>query len=52
MSWEEYPNSTCGYVVEWFPTYKKTQCAVEWEKLPESDSGAWDTWNQSGQLGA
>lgn len=48
MSWEEYPNSTCGYVVEWFPTYKKTQCAVEWEKLPESDSGAWDTWNQSG----
>ncbi|XP_016365738.1 leukemia inhibitory factor receptor-like isoform X1 [Sinocyclocheilus rhinocerous] len=48
MSWEEYPYSTCGYVVEWFPTYKKTQCAVAWEKIPKCDSGACETWNQSG----
>ncbi|XP_059382263.1 leukemia inhibitory factor receptor-like isoform X2 [Carassius carassius] len=48
MSWEEYPSSTCGYVVEWFPTYKKTQCAVAWEKIPKCDSGAYDTWNRSG----
>uniref|UniRef100_A0A8C2JAG9 Leukemia inhibitory factor receptor-like n=1 Tax=Cyprinus carpio TaxID=7962 RepID=A0A8C2JAG9_CYPCA len=48
MSWEEYPYSTCGYVVEWFPTYKKTQCAVAWEKIPKCDSGACNTWNRSG----
>uniref|UniRef100_A0A671M1L7 Coiled-coil domain-containing protein 61-like n=1 Tax=Sinocyclocheilus anshuiensis TaxID=1608454 RepID=A0A671M1L7_9TELE len=52
MSWEEYPYSTCGYVVEWFPTYNKKQCDVEWEKISECDSDACDTWNRSGQLGA
>ncbi|KAL1253038.1 hypothetical protein QQF64_017731 [Cirrhinus molitorella] len=48
MTWEEYPNSTCGYVVEWFPTYNNTQCTVEWEKIPECDNDACYTWNQSG----
>ncbi|XP_058613206.1 LIF receptor subunit alpha b [Onychostoma macrolepis] len=50
MSWEEYPYSTCGYVVEWFPTYKKTQCAVEWKKISECDTCAFDSWNQSGAI--
>uniref|UniRef100_A0A8C2G4M9 LIF receptor subunit alpha b n=1 Tax=Cyprinus carpio TaxID=7962 RepID=A0A8C2G4M9_CYPCA len=48
MSWEKYPISTCGYVVEWFPTYKKKQCDVEWEKISECDSDACNTWNKSG----
>ncbi|XP_073681052.1 leukemia inhibitory factor receptor-like [Garra rufa] len=48
MTWEEHPSSTCGYVVEWFSTDNKTQCAVEWEKIPECDSDACYTWNQSG----
>ncbi|XP_043077162.1 LIF receptor subunit alpha b [Puntigrus tetrazona] len=48
MSWEESSYSTCGYVVEWFPTYKKRQCAVEWEKIAECNSGVCNAWNRSG----
>ncbi|XP_067280344.1 LIF receptor subunit alpha b isoform X2 [Pseudorasbora parva] len=42
--WDKYFNSTCGYVVEWFPTYNETQCTVEWTKIPECDHAAYCSW--------
>lgn len=42
--WKMYPKSTCGYVVEWFPTYNKTQCAVDWKKIPECIEDLCQTW--------
>ncbi|XP_056118906.1 LIF receptor subunit alpha b [Rhinichthys klamathensis goyatoka] len=48
IAWDGYFNSTCGYVVEWFPTYYETQCAVEWKKIPECDHPAFCTWKQYG----
>lgn len=50
ISWEESHSSTCGYVVEWFPTYNKTQCSVKWKKIPECERDACYTRIQSGQL--
>ncbi|XP_077089113.1 LIF receptor subunit alpha b [Siphateles boraxobius] len=47
MAWDRYLYSTCGYVVEWFPT-NETQCAVEWKKIPECDHAASCTWKQYG----
>ncbi|XP_048022328.1 LIF receptor subunit alpha b [Megalobrama amblycephala] len=45
----EYFNSTCGYVVEWFPTYTEKQCTVQWTKIPESEHATWyHTWKQNG----
>ncbi|XP_051532876.1 LIF receptor subunit alpha b [Myxocyprinus asiaticus] len=41
MFWEESSRSSCGYVVDWFPTYSKKHCAVEWRKIP---SGHLSTW--------
>ncbi|CAM4667824.1 unnamed protein product [Leuciscus chuanchicus] len=46
MAWDRYFNSTCGYVVEWFPTYNERQCAVEWKKISECDHAARCTWEQ------
>ncbi|KAG1943516.1 leukemia inhibitory factor receptor [Pimephales promelas] len=48
IAWDGYFNSTCGYVVEWFPTYYESQCAVEWKKIPECDNPAFCTWKQNG----
>ncbi|XP_072518005.1 LIF receptor subunit alpha b [Salminus brasiliensis] len=31
VSWEPSPLSSCGYVVDWFPTYS-TECSVKWMK--------------------
>ncbi|XP_026090680.1 leukemia inhibitory factor receptor-like isoform X1 [Carassius auratus] len=47
ISLEEYRCSTCGLVVEWFLTYNKSQCGVEWERIPKCDRG---TWNKSDNL--
>lgn len=33
MSWEPSPESKCGYVLDWYPTYKPHQCAVKWKKI-------------------
>ncbi|XP_056302312.1 LIF receptor subunit alpha b isoform X2 [Danio aesculapii] len=52
LFWKIYPNSTCGYVVEWFPTYNKTQCAVDWKKIPECDDDVCQTWIPSGDFEA
>ncbi|XP_051959944.1 LIF receptor subunit alpha b isoform X2 [Xyrauchen texanus] len=41
MFWEESSHSSCGYVVDWFPTYSKKRCADEWRKIP---SGHLSTW--------
>lgn len=43
LFWKIYPNSTCGYVVEWFPTYNKTQCVIDWKKIPECDDDVCQT---------
>ncbi|KAK7143448.1 hypothetical protein R3I93_014568 [Phoxinus phoxinus] len=48
MAWDGYFNSTCGYVVEWFPTYYETQCAVEWKKITECDHATFCNWKQYG----
>ncbi|KAG9265554.1 leukemia inhibitory factor receptor-like [Astyanax mexicanus] len=32
VSWEPSPYSSCGYVVDWFPTYRAEMCAVNWTK--------------------
>ncbi|TTK94551.1 Leukemia inhibitory factor receptor [Bagarius yarrelli] len=32
MVWDPSPRSECGYVVDWYPTYKSHQCAVKWKK--------------------
>ncbi|KAI4879687.1 hypothetical protein NFI96_032027 [Prochilodus magdalenae] len=40
MSWDPSPVSSCGYVVDWFPTYSAEQCAVKWMKLPPGVSHA------------
>ncbi|ROL47551.1 Leukemia inhibitory factor receptor [Anabarilius grahami] len=44
----EYFNSTCGYVVEWFPTYTKKQCTVQWKKIPESEHATLNRTSQNG----
>ncbi|XP_036443969.1 leukemia inhibitory factor receptor-like isoform X1 [Colossoma macropomum] len=40
MSWDPSPISSCGYVVDWFPTYNTEQCAVKWMKIPSDFSNA------------
>ncbi|KAI4886814.1 hypothetical protein NFI96_018381 [Prochilodus magdalenae] len=40
MSWDPSPVSSCGYVVDWVPTYNIEQCAVKWMKLPPGVSHA------------
>lgn len=34
MVWLESVSSSCGYVVDWFPTYSQEQCSVRWKKIP------------------
>lgn len=38
LVWERSPRFTCGYVVDWYPTYKAQQCGVKWEKFPSDDN--------------
>uniref|UniRef100_A0AAR2JB59 LIF receptor subunit alpha b n=1 Tax=Pygocentrus nattereri TaxID=42514 RepID=A0AAR2JB59_PYGNA len=40
ISWDPSPNSSCGYVVDWFPTYSTEQCAVKWMKISSGVSNA------------
>lgn len=40
MVWDLSPRSRCGYMLDWYPTYKAQQCAVEWMKLPPNVSKA------------
>lgn len=48
VAWDGYFNSTCGYVVEWLPSYNKTQCDVEWKKIQECDLATCCNWKQNG----
>ncbi|XP_076836794.1 LIF receptor subunit alpha b isoform X2 [Brachyhypopomus gauderio] len=34
MFWEPSPIATCGYVVDWVPTFRTELCAVKWKKMP------------------
>ncbi|XP_065142888.1 LIF receptor subunit alpha b [Paramisgurnus dabryanus] len=34
ISWVDRSSSSCGYVVDWFPTYSKEKCALKWIKIP------------------
>lgn len=38
MFWEPSPNSSCGYVLDWYPTYKAKQCSLKWRKIASSSS--------------
>ncbi|KAM9450361.1 LIF receptor subunit alpha b isoform 1-T1 [Clarias gariepinus] len=33
MVWKPSPKSTCGYVLDWYPTYQASQCAIKWIKV-------------------
>ncbi|XP_066502120.1 LIF receptor subunit alpha b [Hoplias malabaricus] len=40
ISWKTSPISSCGYVVDWFPTYRREPCAVKWTKFSHQVSNA------------
>uniref|UniRef100_A0A3B4CHF9 LIF receptor subunit alpha b n=1 Tax=Pygocentrus nattereri TaxID=42514 RepID=A0A3B4CHF9_PYGNA len=40
ISWDPRPISSCGYVVDWFPTYSTEQCDIKWMKIPSGVSDA------------
>ncbi|TRY97899.1 hypothetical protein DNTS_034130 [Danionella cerebrum] len=50
--WKKSPFSTCGYVVEWFPSNSKTNCDVKWEKIPGCVEDTCEKWNRSGDFEA
>ncbi|XP_062867413.1 LIF receptor subunit alpha b isoform X2 [Trichomycterus rosablanca] len=40
LVWELNPVSSCGYVVDWYPTYRAEPCAIQWKQFPSEVSKA------------
>lgn len=46
ISWNSYPNMTCGYIVKWCHSSGLEPCTVDWQKFP---SNATDVVIKSGK---
>ncbi|NXF05027.1 LIFR factor, partial [Smithornis capensis] len=40
ISWDSYPNMTCGYVVKWCHSSGSEPCSVDWQKFPSNTTNA------------
>lgn len=40
LIWKLNPNSSCGYVVDWYPTYRVEPCALQWKRFSSQVSKA------------
>ncbi|NXC82838.1 LIFR factor, partial [Cercotrichas coryphoeus] len=36
ISWDSYPNMTCGYIVKWCHSSGSEPCSVDWQKFPSN----------------
>ncbi|OXB60511.1 hypothetical protein ASZ78_009727, partial [Callipepla squamata] len=40
ISWNSYPNMTCGYIVKWCHSSGSEPCSVDWQKFPSNTTDA------------
>ncbi|XP_069736180.1 leukemia inhibitory factor receptor [Phaenicophaeus curvirostris] len=40
ISWNSYPNVTCGYIVKWCHSSGSELCSVDWQKFPSNTTDA------------
>ncbi|NXX84322.1 LIFR factor, partial [Urocolius indicus] len=40
ISWNSYPNMTCGYIVKWCHSSGSEHCSVDWQKFPSNTTNA------------
>ncbi|XP_009459407.1 PREDICTED: leukemia inhibitory factor receptor-like, partial [Nipponia nippon] len=40
ISWNSYPNMTCGYIVKWCHSSGSEPCSVDWQKFPPNTTDA------------
>ncbi|NXH15782.1 LIFR factor, partial [Bucco capensis] len=40
ISWNSYPNITCGYIVKWCHSFGSEPCSVDWQKFPSNTTDA------------
>ncbi|NWR21384.1 LIFR factor, partial [Emberiza fucata] len=40
ISWDSYPNMTCGYIVKWCHSSGSEPCSVDWQKFPPNTTNA------------
>lgn len=40
ISWDSYPNMTCGYIVKWCHSSGSEPCSVDWQKFPSNTTNA------------
>ncbi|NWX82500.1 LIFR factor, partial [Nothoprocta pentlandii] len=40
ISWNSYPNVTCGYIVKWCHSSGAEPCSVDWQKFPANTTDA------------
>ncbi|NXT69479.1 LIFR factor, partial [Chaetops frenatus] len=40
ISWDSYPNMTCGYIVKWCHSSESEPCSVDWQKFPSNTTNA------------
>ncbi|NWJ08652.1 LIFR factor, partial [Crypturellus undulatus] len=40
ISWNSYPNVTCGYIVKWCHSSGAEPCSVDWQKFPSNTTDA------------
>ncbi|KAM4640034.1 leukemia inhibitory factor receptor [Amazona ochrocephala] len=40
ISWDSYPNMTCGYIVKWCHSSGSEPCTVDWQKFPSNTTDA------------
>lgn len=40
ISWNSFPNMTCGYIVKWCHSSGSEPCSVDWQKFPSNTTDA------------
>lgn len=40
ISWDSYPDMTCGYIVKWCRSSGSELCSVDWQKFPSNTTNA------------
>ncbi|NWS40451.1 LIFR factor, partial [Probosciger aterrimus] len=40
ISWNSYPNMTCGYIIKWCHSSGSEPCTVDWQKFPSNTTDA------------
>uniref|UniRef100_A0A8C5TN57 Leukemia inhibitory factor receptor n=1 Tax=Malurus cyaneus samueli TaxID=2593467 RepID=A0A8C5TN57_9PASS len=40
ISWDSYPDMTCGYIVKWCRSSGSEPCSVDWQKFPSNATNA------------